>query len=71
MKKAKVCNRMNVKDTMKDNTLHNTMVRIFYLLMKLEGIHDGGMPEPSLVDLTVDDAFRCLIPCQIHKEIGS
>jgi hypothetical protein len=39
--------------------------------MKLEGVHDGGVSESTLVDMTFDNACRGLIGRQIHKEIRS
>jgi hypothetical protein len=37
--------------------------------MKLEGVHDGGMPEPAHVVPCRDVALGSLIASQLHEEI--
>ena len=37
--------------------------------MKLEGVHDGGMPEPTHVVPTRDVALGSLIASQLHEEV--
>ena len=41
-----------------------------HLLVKLEGIHDGSMPEPAHVAPSRDVALGGLIDCWIHEEVG-
>ena len=37
--------------------------------MKLEGVHDGGMPEPAHVVPCRDVALGSLIASQLHEEV--
>jgi hypothetical protein len=38
--------------------------------MKLEGIHDSSMPEPTHVTPSRDVALGRLIDCWLHEEVG-
>jgi hypothetical protein len=38
--------------------------------MKLEGIHDGGMPKPAHVVPSCDVSLGRLIACRLHEKVG-
>jgi hypothetical protein len=38
--------------------------------MKLEGIHDGGMPKPAHVVPSCDISLGSLIACRLHEKVG-
>lgn len=41
-----------------------------HLLMKLEGVHDGGMPKPTHMVTSCDVALGRLITCRLHEKVG-
>jgi len=59
---------MKVKEIMKDMTLWYDAQT--HLLMKLEGVHDGGMPKPAHVVPSCDVALGRLIACGLHEKVG-